>query len=108
MKPTLSIKRLVGTWKHAHEEDAQGFSVFRPANGPFAPSRGRLSFELHADGNAVYEGLGAADASTSEAARWQISPDNRLTICRDSKAIFKADVVSVAKAKLVLKIQPSN
>ena len=108
MNLSLSIKKLTGAWKHAHEEDAQGVSVFRPANIAFAPSRGRMSFELRPDGVAVYGGLGAADAPTSEVVRWEISPAKNLTINRDGKSILQAEVVSATKSKLALKIAPSG
>lgn len=108
MKQSLSIKVLTGAWKHAHEEDVQGVSVFRRANIAFAPSRGRLSFELRPDGVAIYGGLGAADAPTSEVVRWEISPVKKLTIYRNSRTIFQAEIVSVSKAKLALKIHSGD
>ena len=108
MKQSLSIKDLIGAWKHAHEEDALGIAIFRPADAIFAPSRGRMSFELRADGVAIYEGLGAADTPTSELARWEISAANTLTIFLGNKPILQAEVVSVSKTKLGLKIHPGK
>ena len=108
MKQSLSNKEPTGAWKHAYEEDVHGVSVFRPANAAFAPSRGRMAFALRPDGVAIFEGLGAADTPTSELARWEISAANRLTIYLGNKPILQAEVVSVSKAKLDLKIHPDK
>jgi hypothetical protein len=59
-------------WVHAHEEDTDQEMVFRPAEHPLPPSRGRVSFELHADGTFSEAGLGAADVPDQAAGRWSL------------------------------------
>ena len=64
-----------GCWVHAHEEDTQGEMVFRPAGTDLPPSRGRMAFELHADGTFAETGLGATDAPEEATGRWALEGD---------------------------------
>jgi hypothetical protein len=59
-------------WVHAHEEDTEREMVFRPADYPLGPSRGRTSFELHADGTFTESGLGAADVPEPASGTWRL------------------------------------
>jgi hypothetical protein len=59
-------------WVHAHEEDTEREMVFRPAEYPLGPSRGRVSFELHADGTFSESGLGAADVPEQASGTWRL------------------------------------
>lgn len=61
-----------GRWVHAHEEDTEDHMVFRPAGTDLPPSRGRLAFELRADGSFAEVGLGAADAPEEAAGTWEL------------------------------------
>jgi hypothetical protein len=59
-------------WVHAHEEDTDEEMVFRPAEYPLGPSRGRVAFELHADGSFSESGLGAADVPEQGGGTWRL------------------------------------
>jgi hypothetical protein len=63
---------LHGRWVHAHEEDTDDEMVFRPADYELPPSRGRLAFELRADGTFAEAGLGAADVPEEASGSWQL------------------------------------
>jgi hypothetical protein len=65
-------------WVHAHEEDTDREMVFRPADYPLGPSRGRRSFELHADGTFSESGLGAADVPEQASGTWRVEQETLL------------------------------
>lgn len=61
------------TWVHSHEEDEGGTQVFRPANYPFPPARGRDALGLKADGSLVKSIPGPDDrASTLPEGSWKV------------------------------------
>ena len=64
-----------GHWVHAHEEDTEDEMVFRPAGTYLLPSRGRMAFELRADGTFAESGLGATDAPEEAAGSWALEGD---------------------------------
>ena len=61
-----------GRWAHAHEEDTEDEMVFRPADAELPPSRGRLAFELRADGSFAETGLGPADVPEEATGSWTL------------------------------------
>lgn len=65
-------EQLVGSWLHAHEEDTANQLVFRSADGPLPPSRGRMGFELRADGSASAVGIAAGDGRIEQEAKWAL------------------------------------
>lgn len=85
MQPDVHVtsEQLVGTWLHAHEEDPRdgsGLEVYRPANWPFGPSRGRRGFELRAGGHVVLRDIAAADGTEVRTGSWSIQADNVLLL----------------------------
>ena len=69
-------ERLVGRrWVHSHEEDTDREQVFRPAEHPFPPSRGRTSFELRPDGTYVESSPGPVDAPEESTGSWSLDGD---------------------------------
>lgn len=66
----ISREALQRRWVHAHEEDTGEEMVFRPADHPLPPSRGRAAFELRADGSFTESGLGATDVPDEAAGTW--------------------------------------
>ena len=69
-------ERLVGRrWVHSHEEDTDREQVFRPAEHPFPPSRGRTSFELRRDGTYVESSPGPVDAPQESTGSWSLDGD---------------------------------
>ena len=61
-----------GRWAHAHEEDTEDEMVFRPADAELPPSRGRVAFELRADGSFAETGLGPADVPEEATGSWTL------------------------------------
>lgn len=64
-----------GRWVHAHEEDTEDEMVFRPAGTDLPPSRGRMAFELRADGTFAETGLGATDVPEEATGSWVVEGD---------------------------------
>lgn len=61
---------LIGAWIHSWEEDTEGAIVFRPAEYPFPPSRGRDGYEFQSGGILVYHGFGPADEPLTSVGEW--------------------------------------
>jgi hypothetical protein len=64
-----------GRWVHAQEEDTEDEMVFRLAGTDLPPSRGRIAFELRADGTFAETGLGATDVPEEATGRWALEGD---------------------------------
>ena len=64
-----------GHWVHAHEEDTEDVMVFRPAGTDLPPARGRMAFELRADGTFAETGLGATDVPEEATGNWTLEGD---------------------------------
>jgi hypothetical protein len=62
---------VIGSWLHSWEEDTPGIIVYRPADYPFGPSRGRDGYEFLADGELFYHGFGPADGPLTSSGRWE-------------------------------------
>lgn len=66
-------KQLLGTrWVHASEEDTDDEMVFRPADSPLPPARGRTSLEFRADGTYVESSPGPVDVPESATGSWSL------------------------------------
>ena len=73
-------KLLERRWVHAHEEDSASEMIFRPADHELPPSRGRMAFELRADGSFVEAGLGAVDVPVVGSGTWELENDDWITL----------------------------
>jgi hypothetical protein len=73
----LMRELLIGTWRHAFEEDSGPDMVYRPAADAFAPARGRVAYRFDEDGSGVLEGIAPTDGSLAQTFEWTIidSPD---------------------------------
>jgi len=58
-------------WVHSFEEDAGGIIVYRPADYPFPPARGRAGIEFSADGGFIEWMIGPADVPRPVAGQWR-------------------------------------
>jgi hypothetical protein len=67
-------------WVHAHEEDSGDVQVYRPADYPLPPARGRRGFELKPDGELILYGPGPSDRPAATAARWSPSGAGRVRL----------------------------
>ncbi|MCH8064080.1 MAG: hypothetical protein IH861_16440 [Chloroflexi bacterium] len=65
-------KDILGRWLHSHEEDSATEMVFRPSTFPFPPSRGRVGFELRANGSYVDRGIGPGDGLLEAEGEWSV------------------------------------
>jgi hypothetical protein len=66
-------RRLAGTrWLHAHEEDRGAVRVYRPAQAPLPPSRGRGGFELREDGSCSTREAGRDDRPLDAPGTWTL------------------------------------
>jgi hypothetical protein len=91
-------------WVHAHGEDSPAGRVFRPADYPLPPSRGRVSFEFRPDGSFVEMTIAPTDRLEPAQGTWTLDGD-RLVLCdagdpSDGKRTYR--VVALAADRLVL------
>jgi hypothetical protein len=68
----IDRERLEGRWVHSHEEDTDDEMVFRPADRPLPPSRGRTSLEFRPDGTYVESAPGPVDVPESSTGSWSL------------------------------------
>ena len=81
MSGELQPEHLVGRWVHSHEEDTDTEQMFRPAEYPFPPSRGREAWDLRGDGTLTIRRPGPADAPQEAEGTWAL--DGRNLLLRD-------------------------
>jgi hypothetical protein len=67
-------------WVHAHEEDSGDVQVYRPADHPLPPARGRRGFELKPDGELILYGPGPSDRPVATTGRWSSSGAGRVRL----------------------------
>jgi hypothetical protein len=66
-------KQLTETrWVHSSEEDTDDEMVFRPADSPLPPARGRTSLEFRADGTYVEGTPGPVDVPEAATGSWSL------------------------------------
>lgn len=82
--PVVRSDALHGHWVHSHEEDSDDEMVFRPAGHPFPPARGRMGFELRADGTYVERSPGPVDVPVAAIGSWSLDGD-RLSLVSDDR-----------------------
>jgi hypothetical protein len=103
MAETLE-KRLVGTWRHSHEDDTDTEMVFRPDTFEFPPSRGRVGYSFRADGTCTYIGIAARDGAAREACTWTLrrgtQPAVVVTLPGGREEVLP--IVSVSRERLVV------
>jgi hypothetical protein len=98
----LDPRLLEKAWVHAHEEDAPGRKVFRPASHPLPPSRGRVGYEFKAGGKLIRSGPGATDRPEKSEGTWTLSAGGRLTMSvAGSDQVL--DVVGLEPDRLLIK-----
>lgn len=67
-------------WVHSYEEDSEGVAVYRPADYPFPPARGRRGLEFAPDGTFIDHPIGAGDASAAISGRWDAADGRGLCV----------------------------
>jgi len=94
---------LHGRWLHAHEEDASGELVFRPASHPLPPARGRAGYEFLASGRVATIGPGPTDRTVQQEGTWSLDANNRLTIRMPGQADQVLAISALDPDRLVVK-----
>jgi hypothetical protein len=70
-------QRLIGTWRHSHEEDTATEEVYRRASFAFPPSRGRTGYEFRSDHSCSDVGISPRDGSAKQSCTWQLRDSNK-------------------------------
>jgi hypothetical protein len=91
---------LIGRWVHSHEEDTETQRVFRAADHPFPPSRGREAWELGADGSFVVRRPGPSDEPGETSGSWAL--DGR------ELRISEGDADAAERAITVIEVEPGR
>jgi hypothetical protein len=102
----IDLDHLAQSWVHAHEEDTPTTSVYRPAQFPLPPARGRTGFQLHADGSLTARGPGPADQTVTAPGTWTLA-GNRLELCPQGERAHNLEIESVEPDRLVVKNSPA-
>ena len=78
-----------GRWMHSFEEDHDGVQVYRPADYPFPPARGRAGIEFRPDGTYIDWAIGRGDANEARPGRWEAIADDcvRISAAGDQRVI---------------------
>jgi hypothetical protein len=98
-----------GRWVHAHEEDTEDMMVFRPAGTDLPPSRGRVGFELRADGTFAETGLGVTDVPQEAAGSWALDGNTiRLSQGAAQGVPREMHVVAADRVRLVIRRRPDE
>jgi hypothetical protein len=96
---------LVGRWIHSHEDDTPDTKVYRPADYPFPPARGRDGFEFRPGGELVYLGIARADGTEESNGRWTIENSNEVRFEVETERIEPFTLVVVSCDDETLKIR---
>jgi hypothetical protein len=69
-------KAIFKRWIHSHEEDTEGKKVFRPYGTSLPRSRGRMGFELKADGGFILYAIAPTDGIEAIQGKWRMTEPN--------------------------------
>jgi hypothetical protein len=91
-------------WVHVHEEDTDDEMVFRPADTPLPPARGRERFEFKPDGTFLEAAPGPTDAPEEREGSWKLE-EGKLVLESDQapEGMRVLEIASVDKNRLVVK-----
>jgi len=93
MPEPIDEQDLIGTWVHAHEEDGEGKTVYRPSDWPLPRSRGRSTIVLRAAGKAEVIFPGPTDRSQRREGTWSLN-DRTLELQLPGRAeVWELDTV---------------
>lgn len=73
-------KEVFKHWVHSYEEDTEEFSVFRPADYNFPPSRGRTGFEIRENGEYINYTVGPDDRLLRLSSHWKAKGENKIAV----------------------------
>ncbi len=105
--PDRVSQRLVGTWRHSHEEDTATEAVYRPDSYAFPPSRGRMGFTFRLDGSCTAIGISPRDGPAPEECHWRVrggrKPEVVVTWSGGRQQVLS--IVSIDRDRLVVRKQ---
>jgi len=79
-REAASLQPLFKRWTRSPEDDTATSLVFRPADYPFPPARGRVSYEFAPGGELLYGGIGPTDRPTSSRGTWRLEEDGKTLV----------------------------
>jgi len=94
-----------GHWLHAFEEDAGDVRVYRAADYPFPPARGRRGFEIAPDGTFTAWEIAPTDGWSRVPGRWELAGPGqiRVTFADDRRPVRVLHVVSAEAGRLCVR-----
>jgi hypothetical protein len=102
----IDVAHLTQAWVHSHEEDTATTSVYRPANFPFPPARGREGFCLQPEGILTARKPGPTDQTVTAAGTWKLAGDE-LELAPQGESAQNLCVESVEPDRLIVKKTPA-
>ena len=97
-------KQLLQTrWVHSNEEDTDDEMVFRPADSPLPPARGRTSLEFRADGTYVEGSPGPVDVPESATGSWSLEGDRLVLEAEGSESSRALEITGAVADRLTIK-----
>lgn len=104
---TTPPEPLFRRWVHIREEDRAGVRVYRAADRPVPPGRGRESIEFCRDGTFIDARTGPGDAPVARRGRWCADGSQSLRVSFPAgRPDASFEIVSVDDA--VLRLRPAR
>ena len=103
----IDLSHLAQAWGHSHEEDTETTTVYRPANFPFPPSRGRKGFHLQPGGRLTARKPGLTDQTVITVGTWKLAGAQlELSLHGEGTQILRIE--SVEPGRLVVQKMPTS
>ncbi len=102
----IDESHLAQAWVHSHEEDTATVTVYRPANFPFPPSRGRKGFHLQPGGILTARKPGPTDQTVTATGKWKLAGEH-LEIAARGEGTRILSIDSVQPDRLVVRKIPA-
>lgn len=102
----IEDSQIVGSWKHSHEEDRDQQQMFRPADYPLPPARGRTVFTLLPDHRAVVGTPGPDDRGASHSGTWSLERQTAGDVLSVALPGWQESYVVVSASAGQLVVQP--
>ncbi|GAA2527945.1 hypothetical protein [Pilimelia columellifera] len=90
-------------WVHVREEDAHGVLVYRPADHPIAPARGRDGLEFRPDGTLTVFSSGPVDSPVGRDGVWRAEPNGALALSHPGGGDERFQIVDIDQDQLRLR-----
>jgi len=97
---SAQLDGLAGRWLHSFEEDHGDVAVYRPADHPFPPARGRDGIEFADDGSFTEWAVGRGDAREPVPGQWQAADAATVAVNTDRGGRQVLEVVHLGPDRL--------